>query len=106
MKYIRMKIKFLDVSKMLQITVMHYRTFLVPIKLYKYIAWLKEGVHTNKNSSPGKKKTQNTQNFKITKNMNSVFGCSTNKWISLKNKRFPPIWSIYISIQNSVVCLR
>lgn len=55
MKYIRMKIKFLDVSKMLQITVMHYRTFLVPIKLYKYIAWLKEGVHTNTNSSPGKK---------------------------------------------------
>lgn len=55
MKYIRMKIKFLDVSKMLQITVMHYRTFLVPIKLYKYIAWLKEGVHTNTNSSPGTK---------------------------------------------------
>lgn len=60
MKYIRMKIKFLDVSKMLQITVMHYRTFLVPIKLYKYIAWLKEGVHTNTNSSPGKKKQPKT----------------------------------------------
>lgn len=64
MKYIRMKIKFLDVSKMLQITVMHYRTFLVPIKLYKYIAWLKEGVHTNTNSSPGKKNPKTPKTLK------------------------------------------
>lgn len=64
MKYIRMKIKFLDVSKMLQITVMHYRTFLVPIKLYKYIAWLKEGVHTNTNSSPGKKTPKTPKTLK------------------------------------------
>lgn len=70
MKYIRMKIKFLDVSKMLQITVMHYRTFLVPIKLYKYIAWLKEGVHTKTNSSPGKRtpkhpKLQNHKEYEL-----------------------------------------
>lgn len=64
MKYIQMKIKFLDVSKMLQITVMHYRTFLVPIKLYKYIAWLKEGVHTNTNSSPGKKTPKTPKTLK------------------------------------------
>lgn len=64
MKYIRMKIKFLDVSKMLQITVMQYRTFLVPIKLYKYIACLKEGVHTNTNSSPGKKNPQTPKTLK------------------------------------------
>lgn len=64
MKYIRMKIKFLDVSNMLQITVMHYRTFLVPIKLYKYIAWLKEGVHTNTNSSPGKKNPKTPKTLK------------------------------------------
>lgn len=64
MKYIRMKIKFLDVSKMLQITVMHYRTFLLPIKLYKYIARLKEGVHTNTNSSPGKKTPKTPKTLK------------------------------------------
>lgn len=76
MKYIRMKIKFLDVSKMLQITVMHYRTFLVPIKLYKYIAWLKEGVHTNTNSSPGKKKPTKTPK-------------------TLKSQR---IWTLYLGV--------
>lgn len=76
MKYIRMKIKFLDVSKMLQITVMHYRTFLVPIKLYKYIAWLKEGVHTNTNSSPGKKKKPKTPK-------------------TLKSQR---IWTLYLGV--------
>lgn len=74
------------------------------MQLYMYIAWLKEGAHTNKNLFPGKK---THLNFNI---LNQVYELCIWMFYEqmnfVKNKRFPPICSIYISTQSSVVCLR